>query len=157
MTLETFQPRFGASAPGTGPARRPGQLPRTGRKTPAGQALNPAEGIGEDRTGAKLKALVQLDVEGSQARIAIKGSVDTRNVQAVYVLAKRANSLVSGLDIVLDLKGATVHPEVMGQLRECSRVQQLPRRVDPAQSGCRLRITPAARLVRTPAGLTLAA
>lgn len=65
----------------------------------------------------KLKALVQLDVEGSTARIEIRGSVDTRNVKALYVLAKRANCLAPGLDIVLDLQRATVHPKAMEQLR----------------------------------------
>lgn len=105
----------------------------------------------------KLKALVQLDVEGASARIEIRGSVDTRNVKAVYVLAKRANTVAPGADIIVDLQRATVQPKVMERLRECSRVRQLPLRVDPDQSGCRLRITPAAKLTRTPVGLTLAA
>jgi hypothetical protein len=105
----------------------------------------------------KLKALIQLDVEGSNARIEIRGSVDTRNVKAVYVLAKRANSIAPGLDILLDLQRATVQPKVMEQLRQCCEARHLPRPVDPDGSGCRLRITPAARLARTPVGLTLAA
>ncbi|MFD1211048.1 hypothetical protein ACFQ36_03195 [Arthrobacter sp. GCM10027362] len=104
-----------------------------------------------------MKALVQLDIDGSQARIEIRGSVDTRNVKALYILARRANSLAPGLDIVLDLKRATVQPEAMEQLLECSEARQLPRRVDPDQFECRLSITPAARLVRTPAGVALAA
>ncbi|NKX52578.1 hypothetical protein HER39_18775, partial [Arthrobacter deserti] len=64
----------------------------------------------------KLKALVQLDVEGASARIEIRGSVDTRNVKAVYVLAKRANTVAPGADIIVDLQRATVQPKVMERL-----------------------------------------
>jgi hypothetical protein len=153
MTHESFHPRPGALVPGAGQVR---ELPRTGGKPiPAGPPIR--REAQEDRVSDKLKALVELDVEGSQARITIRGSVDTRNVKAVYVLAKRANSIVGGLDIVLDFRGATVQPKAMEQLRECSKARQLPRRVDPDQAECRLRITPAAKLAQTPVGLTLVA
>jgi hypothetical protein len=120
-------------------------------------AFNTVKSARRSRRENKLDALVQLDVEGSNARIKIRGSVDTRNVKALYILAKRANCIAPGADIVLDLHRSTVQPEAMEMLEQCAQARQLPPRVDPMQSECRLHVTPAAKLARTSVGLTLTA
>lgn len=98
-----------------------------------------------------------MDLECSQARIEIRGSVDAKNVQALYVVAKRTNSLTPGLDIVLDLKRATVLPEVMEELMMYAQASQLPARIDPDQAECRLSVSAPAIPDRMPSGLALAA
>jgi hypothetical protein len=98
-----------------------------------------------------------MDLECSHARIEIRGAVDARNVQALYVVAKRTNSITPGLDIVLDLKRATVVPEVMEELMRYAEARQLPARIDPAQAECRLNVSAPAIPDRTPSGLALAA
>lgn len=105
----------------------------------------------------RLKALVRMDLECSHARIEIRGSVDARNVQALYVVAKRTNAIMPGLDIVLDLKRATVLPEVMDQLLQYAEAHQLPTRIDPAQSECRLSVSASAVPAQSPSALALAA
>jgi hypothetical protein len=105
----------------------------------------------------RLKALVQMDLECSHARIEIRGSVDARNVQALYVVAKRTNAIMPGLDIVLDLKRATVLPEVMDQFLQYAEARQLPFRIDPAQSECRLSVSASSTPGQTPSSLALAA
>jgi hypothetical protein len=150
MTYQSFPQGAGLDRPSAGLLRA-----RKGANSPQGSVA--LESAGDDPGGDKLKALVQLDVEGSTARIKIKGAVDARNVKAVYILAKRANSIAPGADIVLDLQRATVQSKVMEKLRKCARERRLPLHVDPKQSECRLRITPAAKLAFTSVGLTLAA
>lgn len=96
-----------------------------------------------------------MDLECSHARIEIRGSVDARNVQALYVVAQRTNAIMPGLDIVLDLKRATVQPEVMAQLLKYAAARQLPTKIDPGQSECRLSVSAAP--AQTPSSLALAA
>lgn len=98
-----------------------------------------------------------MDLECSHARIEIRGSVDVRNVQALYVVAKRTNAIMPGLDIVLDLKRATVQPEVMAQLLKYAAARQLPTKIDPGQSECRLSVSASAAPAQTPSSLALAA
>jgi ribosomal protein L25 (general stress protein Ctc) len=151
MTRGSFQ--HGAASR----VRRSGEFPRYRTGADTRPVLTAAKRAGGDLRENKLNALVQLDVEGSGARIEIRGSVDTRNVKAIYILAKRANAMAPGADIVLDLQRATVQQKVMDKLWECAQARQLPLQVDPKQSECRLHITPAAKLTRTSVGLTLAA
>ncbi|MFD1210685.1 hypothetical protein ACFQ36_01340 [Arthrobacter sp. GCM10027362] len=88
----------------------------------------------------KLKVLVRVDLEGSSACIGVKGAVNTRNVQALYSLAKRASSLAPGLDVAIDLSAATAEPKVLDELRTCADSHHLPESVDPMQTECRLRV-----------------
>jgi hypothetical protein len=88
----------------------------------------------------RLKVLVQVDLEGACTRIGVKGPVDCRNVTALCALARRANSLTPGCEIVLDLSAARPQPEVLEQLRDCAASRRLPETADPAQDECRLRI-----------------
>lgn len=88
----------------------------------------------------RLKVLVQVDLEGACTRISVKGPVHCRNVTALCVLARRANSLAPGCEIVLDLSAASTQPEVLKQLSDCAASRRLPETADPAQAECRLRI-----------------
>jgi hypothetical protein len=90
----------------------------------------------------KLAVKVSVDLEGSSARIAVRGKVDSRNVQALYSLARRANSLNPGFDITLDLSVAPTEPEVLDALQAYASLRRLPKFIDPEQAECRLRIVP---------------
>lgn len=76
--------------------------------------------------GDKLNVLVSMDVDCHSARIEVKGSVDSRNVQALHAVARRVNTLMPGLGIVLDLAAASATAEAARELRECADAQALP-------------------------------
>jgi hypothetical protein len=76
--------------------------------------------------GDKLKVLVSMDVDCDSARIEVKGNVDSRNVQALHAVARRVNTLMPGLGIVLDLAAASATREAAQELRECADAQALP-------------------------------
>jgi hypothetical protein len=76
--------------------------------------------------GDKLKVLVSMDVDCDSARIEVKGNVDSRNVQALHAVARRVNTLMPGLGIVLDLAAASATREAAQELRACADAQALP-------------------------------
>lgn len=156
MTRRSFRNQTGVFVP---PGQRSPTVPAGfgGYADFHGHTPLPTGSMVQEGAGDKLDALVRVDVECEQVRIGVRGSVTTRNVTALYILARRANALALGLEIVLDLKRATVQPEALDELLECSRARQLPLGVDPDQSECRMRITPPATPARNPAGLALAA
>ena len=88
----------------------------------------------------KLDVKVGVDLEGASASIAVQGRVDARNVQALYSLAQRANSLAPGFDITVDLTAASTQPEVLDELQACADSQSLPGSVDGRRTECKLRI-----------------
>ena len=88
----------------------------------------------------KLDVKVGVDLEGASASIVVRGGVDARNVQALYSLAHRANSLTSGFDITIDLTGASTRPEVLDELQACADAQYLPGTADHRRTECKLRI-----------------
>ncbi|MBU8868553.1 MULTISPECIES: hypothetical protein [Paenarthrobacter] len=88
----------------------------------------------------KLKVLVSVDLDCARARVAAQGHVTVRSVQALYVVVKRANSLMRGLTLEVDMTGAWVEPDALAQLRACSRSHHLPARIDPHQTECRISI-----------------
>ena len=59
----------------------------------------------------------------------------TESVQALYVLARRANSLVPALALVLDVSGTQVSPDALEELPACSGAAHLPVRINPPRSG----------------------
>ena len=89
---------------------------------------------------AKLAVKIALDLEGRSASIVVRGRVDTRNVQALYSLAQRANSLNPGFEIVLDLSCAATDREALDALQAYVCLRRLPKHIDPGQAECRLRI-----------------
>jgi hypothetical protein len=88
----------------------------------------------------KLSVLVRVDLECAQAQVAARGHVTVQNVQALYVVVKRANALLDGLVTEVDVSHAMVDPVALEQLRESSRSRHLPERIDPLQAECRFSV-----------------
>lgn len=88
----------------------------------------------------KLKVLVRIDMDLHSALIEVRGIVTSRNVRALYVIARRANAMVPHLSLVVDLRHAAVQPEPMDELTTSSRVGRLPAASDPYNAPCELRI-----------------
>src|SRR5213595_3605514 len=88
----------------------------------------------------KLSVLVRVDLDCGHAQIAAQGRVTAQSIQALYVVAKRANALMEGLALEIDVTRARVEPDALEQLRACSQSHHLPAHIDPFQSDCRLSI-----------------
>ncbi|EMY32697.1 hypothetical protein D477_018731 [Arthrobacter crystallopoietes BAB-32] len=88
----------------------------------------------------KLKVVVGVDVECNTARIEVKGHVDTRNIQALYSVARRANALTAGPALVLDLARASATPEALEQLSGWAEAGMLPGAAGADGTECDLRV-----------------
>ena len=75
---------------------------------------------------SKLRVAVRFDLERRQARLVVRGRVTEENSRVLYVLAKRANSALPGLNVVLDLQKASVAEEAMAGLVRSSETGALP-------------------------------
>ncbi|GER23260.1 hypothetical protein NCCP1664_17560 [Zafaria cholistanensis] len=104
----------------------------------------------------KLDVKVALNLEGESAVIIVRGSVDAGNVQALYSLARRANSMGPGFGITVDLSAATVEQEVLDALQAYASLRRLPKYIDPEQAECILRIVPGEPANHTRQDMTLA-
>ena len=105
----------------------------------------------------KIHVLVRIDPDGARARLLVRGEVTAGSVQALYVLARRANSLVPALALVLDVSGAQVSPNALEELHARAVAAHLPVRIDPPQSVCRLIIPAPSATARTGSVMGLAA
>ncbi len=74
----------------------------------------------------KLRVVIKLDIDGRQVRLEVRGRVTVQNSKVLYVLARRANTAVPGLDVVLDLRKARVGAEAMAGLNRCSETGKVP-------------------------------
>jgi hypothetical protein len=88
----------------------------------------------------KLSILVRVDLDGGQAIVAAQGHVTAQSIQALYFVVKRANDLMAGLALEVDVTRARVDPDALEQLRGCSQSHHLPAKIDPLQADCRLNI-----------------
>ena len=88
----------------------------------------------------KLNVLVRVDIDCARAKIAAQGRVTTQSLQALYVVLKRANSLMEGLALEIDVTRARVEPDALKQLRACSQSHHRPAHIDPFQADCKLSI-----------------
>lgn len=88
----------------------------------------------------KLSVLVRVDLDCAHARIEAQGRVTAQSLQALYVIVKRANALMEGLAVEIDMTHASVEPLALEQLRACSRRHRLPAYIDPLQADCRLSV-----------------
>jgi hypothetical protein len=88
----------------------------------------------------KLNVLIRVDLDCAHAQIKAKGRVTAQSIHALYVIVKRANALMAGLAVEIDMTHASVEPAALEQLRACSRSHHLPAHIDPGQSKCRLSI-----------------
>jgi hypothetical protein len=89
---------------------------------------------------SKLKFLIHLDVDMSAARIQVRGRVTERNLGAVYAVARRTSTIVSGLAVVLDLRQAAVGMIPLRELRSACQSGELPSATGAATTPCRLEI-----------------
>lgn len=89
---------------------------------------------------SKLKFLIRLDVDMSGARIQVRGRVTERNLGAVYAVARRTSTIISGLAVVLDLRQAAVGMIPLGELRSVCQSGELPSATGSAPTPCRLEI-----------------
>jgi hypothetical protein len=69
-----------------------------------------------------------------------KGHVTVHSANALYVVAKRANSIKQGLDLQLDISHARVDDEALEQLQACSETHHLPTKIDPDQKPCTISV-----------------
>lgn len=90
----------------------------------------------------KLEVLVRVDLECVSAHIEVIGLVDAKNIQALFILAKRASSIIPGLEVVLDLSGSRVTTEALAQLTLSAASCHIPASIDSMQTDCRLVIVP---------------
>ena len=92
----------------------------------------------------KLRVLVRVDLDCARARVAAQGHVTGESVQGLYAVMKRANSLMAGLALEIDVTHARIEPDALEQLRVCALSRHLPPDIDPLQSDYTLTIrTPA--------------
>ena len=88
----------------------------------------------------KLRVLVSVDLDGATARVKTQGHVTVQSIQGLYDVMKRADSLVPGLALELDMTLAEVEPQALEELRGCARTRHLPVQVDPLQRDYRFSI-----------------
>ncbi|MFF2344693.1 hypothetical protein [Pseudarthrobacter sp. NPDC058119] len=98
---------------------------------------------------SKLNIVVRVDLDHSKAQVIAKGHITVHSVNALYVVAKRANSLRAGLDLELDVSGAWVDEEALEMLQAASETRQLPARIDPEQAPCTISVLADRRHPRT--------
>ena len=95
---------------------------------------------GSNIVPSKFHVLVRIDRDSARVRVQARGAVTGRNVQALYVVARRANSLMPTLALILDVSHAQVAGDALEELHNCSKVGHLPIRIDPLQTDCRISV-----------------
>ena len=96
--------------------------------------------LGRNIVNEKLRVLVSVDLDGAKAQVKTQGHVTVQSIQGLYDVMKRADSLVPGLSLELDMTLAEVEPQAMEELRGCARSHHLPVQVDPLQRDYRFSI-----------------
>jgi len=89
---------------------------------------------------SKLNIVVRVDLDHSKAQVIAKGHITIHSVNALYVVAKRANSLRGGLDLELDVSSALVDEEALDMLHAASKTRHLPAKIDPDQAPCTISV-----------------
>ncbi|NUT69610.1 hypothetical protein [Pseudarthrobacter sp. C4D7] len=98
---------------------------------------------------SKLNIVVRVDLDHCKAQVIAKGHITIHSINALYVVAKRANSLKGGLDLELDISSAWVDQEALDMLRTASETRHLPARIDPDQARCTISVLADRRQSRT--------
>jgi hypothetical protein len=101
---------------------------------------------------SKLNIVVRVDLDQSKAQVIAKGHITIHSINALYVVAKRANSLRGGLDLELDISCAWVDEEALEMLRAASESGHLPVMIDPEQAPCAISVLADRRHPRPTAG-----
>ncbi|MBT2248131.1 hypothetical protein JHV56_05385 [Arthrobacter sp. BHU FT2] len=100
---------------------------------------------------SKLNVVVRVDLDRARAKVIAKGHITVHSVNALYVVAKRANSLREGLDLELDISQAFVDEAALDMLHTASQTRHLPARIDPHQAPCTISVLAPRRPVPTAA------
>ena len=74
----------------------------------------------------KLRVAIQLNIDLRQVHLVVRGHITEQNSRVLYVLARRANATLPGLNVVLDLHLATITPDALTGLRHSSETGALP-------------------------------
>ncbi|MDN3482171.1 hypothetical protein QMA10_09600 [Arthrobacter sp. APC 3897] len=74
----------------------------------------------------KLRVTARFDIDLRQVRLVVRGRVTEQNSRVLYVLARRANATLPGLNVVLDLHLASIAPAALSSLRLSSETGALP-------------------------------
>jgi hypothetical protein len=80
-----------------------------------------------DRTAThhRLKVLVHIESNMERARIEVRGTVTAANIRALYIIARRARTLLPGREIVLDLTRARAVEEAITALHDPAQLTEL--------------------------------
>ncbi|WP_459790543.1 hypothetical protein [Arthrobacter sp. AD-310] len=89
---------------------------------------------------SKLNIVVRIDLDQARAKVVAKGHITVHSVNALYVVAKRANSLKEGLDLELDISHARVDEAALEMLQASSETHHLPVKIDPQQAPCTISV-----------------
>ena len=80
-----------------------------------------------DRTTShhRLKIVVHIDSNMERACIEVRGTLTPANIRALYVIARRARTLLPGKEIVLDLTMARAAMETIEALHDPVHITEL--------------------------------
>ncbi|MCC3300165.1 hypothetical protein [Arthrobacter sp. zg-Y895] len=74
----------------------------------------------------KLRVAIRLDVDLRQARLVVRGKITEGNCRVLYVLARRTNAALPGLNVLLDLRKASITEDAMAGLTRSAETGELP-------------------------------
>lgn len=75
---------------------------------------------------SRLRVAIRLDLDHQQARLVVRGRVTEENCRVLYVLARRANAALPGLNVLLDLTKASITDDALAGLNRSSETGELP-------------------------------
>ena len=73
----------------------------------------------------RLKVVVHIDSNMERACIEVRGALTPANIRALYVVARRARTLLPGKEIILDLSKARAAMETITALHDPAQLTQL--------------------------------
>ena len=87
----------------------------------------------------RLKVVVRIDANMERACIEVRGTLTPANIRALYVVARRARTLLPGKEIVLDLSMARAAMDTITALHDPAQLTQLSGE-GTSEKPCRLSI-----------------
>jgi hypothetical protein len=94
-----------------------------------------------DRTAShhRLKVVVHIDANMERACIEVRGTLTPANIRALFVVARRARTLLPGKEIILDLSMARAAMDTITALHDPAQLTQLSGE-GTSEKPCRLSI-----------------
>ncbi|MET3936896.1 hypothetical protein [Arthrobacter sp. OAP107] len=87
----------------------------------------------------RLKVVVHIDANMERACIEVRGTLTPANIRALYVVARRARTLLPGKEIILDLSMARAAMDTITALHDPAQLNQLSGE-GTSEKPCRLSI-----------------